>query len=161
MAGAGAVVSGMTGAAGGLPPQPTPSMIGPGGPVPQVAETPLAAPGRPAYSDVRGRGRDASRDRRDGSRGRSMARRREGSYDPRGASCSTNRSRSASAFRDRHTGELLDDPLYSLSKILVKLCRHDGATSNLTPSVHGWFHFGNTLARANLIYAAKQNGGEG
>ena len=89
-----------------------------------VAETPQGDRGR-SSTDARGsRGRSQSRDRRDGPRGRPMARRREGSYDPRGASMSTNRSRSASAFRDRNTDDLLPERLYTLSRILVKLCRH-------------------------------------
>jgi hypothetical protein len=145
MASAGTNVAGQAGVAGGVPRAP------------QVAETPLEGRGRQGRHEG-GRGRDESRNRRDGSRGRSLARRREHSYDPRGASCSTNRSRSASAFRDRNTDELLDDRLYSLSRILVKLCRHDGTDYGLVPSTAGWFPFGNVLAVANELCTARSKG---
>ena len=69
-----------------------------GRPAGQVAETPQARRGRSA-EDTRGAYRGSSssrrredRERADGSRGRSV-RRREASYDPRGASMSTNRER--------------------------------------------------------------------
>jgi hypothetical protein len=127
-------------------------------PAHQVAETPLAGWGRQSRDGASGRGREESRSRRDGSRGRSLARRRERSYDPRGASCSTSRSRSASALRDWNTDELLDDRLYSLSRILVKLCRHDGADHGLVPSTAGWFPFGNVMAVAKWQQAAKAKG---
>jgi hypothetical protein len=153
MAAAGTAVAGQVGIAAGVARQPIPIVIvqgGPGGPPGrQVAETPQANRGRQGPADAGGRGRAQSRDCRDGSRGRSVARRRERSYDPRGASCSTTRSRSASAFRDRNTDDLLDDRLYTLSRILVKLCRHTGTDRGLIPSRAGWFPFDNVLAVAN------------
>jgi hypothetical protein len=104
--------------------------------------------------DDRGRyrGRSYSRENREraqsGSRGRSI-RRREASYDPRGVSMSTNRSRSQSAFRDRNTGALIESRLYSLSRALVRLCRHVGHDNGCFPSELGWLGINEVLACAS------------
>ena len=62
---------------------------------------------------------------------------------------STNRSRSASAFRDRNTDDLLPERLYTLSRILVKLCRHRATDHGITPARAGWLPVGQVLAQAN------------
>ena len=109
----------------------------PGG---SVAETPRVDSGR-ATTDARGadRGRSASRRREDreraddGSRGRSI-RRREGSYDRRGVSMITNRSRSQLALRDRNTSDVLPTRLYNLSRALVEIGRHAASDLAMFPS---------------------------
>ena len=62
---------------------------------------------------------------------------------------STNRSRSASAFRDRNTDDLLPERLCTLSRILVKLCRHRATDHGITPTRTGWLPVGQVLAQAN------------
>ena len=164
MASSGTGAAGQAGNVAGAAPLPIPVVIVqgvPGGaPGRQVAEAPQANRGRQDAA-IGGRGRSQSRDRRDGSRGRSVARRRERSYDPRGASVSTTRSRSASAFRDRNTDDLLDDRLHTLSRILVKLCRHTGTDRGLIPSRAGWFPFENVQAVADWERMARVHGEHG
>ena len=86
-----------------------PGSVNGGAPRGPVAGTPRTDRGRSPQDP---RGRSPSRGRRDaghdGPCGRSRQR-RENSYDPRGVSMSTNRSRSKSAFRDGR--DALDAPL--------------------------------------------------
>jgi len=107
-------------------PAPASTGASPSAANPAVAETPREGRGREQGRG--GRYRSESRTRREsaerrGSRGRSIER-RERSYDPRSNSLETNRERSRSAFRDKNTGSLLPNRLYTLSKLLVKVCRH-------------------------------------
>ena len=62
---------------------------------------------------------------------------------------STNRSRSASAFRDRNTDDLLPERLYTLSRILVRLCRHRATDHGIPPTRAGWLPIVQVLAQAN------------
>ena len=114
-----------------------------------VAATP-GAQHAPHASGGDPRGRSASRDRHgDGQRGRSWSR---GRGRPRGhqdGSRSTNRSRSQSVFRDRNTGEVLSDRLFTLSKTLVRICRHQATSLGITVSPAGWITIGQALVHAN------------
>ena len=62
---------------------------------------------------------------------------------------STSRSRSASAFRDRNTDDLLPERLCTLSRILVWLCRHRATDHGITPARTGWLPIVQVLAQAN------------
>ena len=76
-----------------------------------VAETPRGDRAR-GSTDMDERGRARPLEHRGQARGRSASRgRRDRSYDPRGTSMSTNRSRSASAFRDKNTNDRLRERL--------------------------------------------------
>ena len=158
MASAGAGNPAKASAPGGAVPLPTAKAAATSAPPAQrVAETPDHYAGR-ARDQPAPRRRDESRDRRDGPRGRSAARRREGSYDPRGASCSTNRSRSKSAFRDRYTDALIEDRLYSLSMRLVTLCRHKGHEAGQHPTRTGWFNLKGMLGHINTFPFRQERG---
>jgi hypothetical protein len=130
-----------------------------------VAETPREGRGRDRGHG--GRNRSESRTRREsaerhGPRGRSIER-RERSYDPRSNSLATNRERSRSAFRDKNTGNLLPERLYSLSKLLVKICRHTATEEfGIAPSNLGWLPAAQTLLNINQVTAkGKGKGGRG
>ena len=122
-------------------PAPAPTGASPSAANLAVAETPREGRGREQGRG--GRYRSESRTRREsaerrGSRGRSIER-RERSYDPRSNSLDTNRERSRSAFRDKNTGNLLPNRLYTLSKLLVKVCRHTATEDfGIAPSDLGW-----------------------
>ena len=130
-----------------------------------VAETPREGRGREQHRG--GRYRSESRTRREsaerrGSRGRSIER-RERSYGPRSNSLDTNRECSRSAFRDRNTGNLLPNRLYTLSKILVKICRHTATEEyGIAPTDLGWLPAAQTLQNLNFtILKGKGKGGGG
>ena len=62
---------------------------------------------------------------------------------------STNRSRSASAFRDRNANDMLPTRLYNLSRSLVKICRHTASDWAIVPSELGWLPMQQVIAQVS------------